>query len=274
MMDPSDSVLPGDQSSAEQERWILIVDDDPAVLDSLSTVLRPRFRVLTARTGAEGLKALGQHLFDLVLLDNVLPDMSGLVVLGTITRYLPSLPVILITGYGSEEVSVEAFREGARDYVKKPIKIEELMARIEQVFHARRRSGDVAVPEGEAGIPSTGAGVAITADTNLRRALAFMEANLHLHLSLEKVAREAGMSKFHFCRHFKALLGLSFREYLARRRIQRASILLRDQKRSLTEIYLDVGFKDQSHFGRVFRRITGQPPSRYRLLHRKTPPQP
>ena len=78
------------------------------------------------------------------------------------------------------------------------------------------------------------------------------------------------MSKFHFCRHFKAVVGMSFQEFLARRRIARASVLLRDHKRTVTEVYLEVGFKDLSHFGRVFRKVTGHPPSRFRLMERDT----
>ena len=65
---------------------------------------------------------------------------------------------------------------------------------------------------------------------------------------------------------FKSVTGLTFREFLTRRRIVRAIDLLRDQDRSLTDVYLDVGFKDLSHFSRVFRKVTGQSPSRFRRI--------
>jgi YesN/AraC family two-component response regulator len=259
-------------SPAKGRRRILIVDDDPAVLEALSTALAPHFHIVTARTGAEALEALGQHLLDLVLLDNVLPDITGLMILGIIKRYLPSLPVVLVTGYGSEEVSVQAFRGGARDYLKKPVQVGELVARVDQILTARRRAGEVAGADPCSDTETATADQEGFSDNNLRRALAFIEAHLHTHLSLEKVAREAGMSKFHFCRQFKTAMGMSFREFLARRRIDRASVLLRDQKRTVTEVYLEVGFKDLSHFGRVFRRVTGQPPSRFRLLERDASP--
>jgi YesN/AraC family two-component response regulator len=259
---------PGDSSPAKPSRSVLIVDDDPAVLEALGAALTPQFQVVTAQTGAEALEVLGQHLLDLVLLDQVLPDIPGLSILAIIKRYLPSLPVILMTGHGSEEMSVDAFRGGARDYLKKPIRLQELWVRIDHVLHARRRTGEV----GPA-VPAPGAEVLwaipeVIPDENLRRALEFIDANLHTHLLLEHVAREGGMSKFHFCRHFKSVMGMSFREFLARRRIERASVLLRDQKRTVTEVYLDVGFKDLSHFGRVFRRITGQLPSQFRFTYR------
>ena len=78
------------------------------------------------------------------------------------------------------------------------------------------------------------------------------------------------MSKFHFCRNFKSEMGLTFGEFLARRRIARAVELLRDPDRSLTDIYLDVGFKDMSHYGGVFRKLTGQSPSRFRRMAAET----
>jgi YesN/AraC family two-component response regulator len=269
----TDLATANSSSRTKAHRWILIVDDDPAVLEALSTALATQFQIVTARTGFEALEVLGQHLLDLVLLDNVLPDMPGLAILRIIKRYLPSLPVVLITGHGSEELSVKAFRGGARDYVKKPIQLGDLLARVDQILHARRRAGEVRAPARLPGSETSRAETAALLDNHLHRALAFIDANLHSHLSLEQAAREAGMSKYHFCRQFKAVLGMSFRECLARRRIERASVLLRDQKRSVTEVYLEVGFKDLSHFGRVFRKITGEPPSRFRLRDRNTPPQ-
>jgi AraC family transcriptional regulator len=101
-------------------------------------------------------------------------------------------------------------------------------------------------------------------EANLRRAMAFIETHLHTELRLDQVAREAGMSKFHFCRHFKNVADLTFREFLARRRIARGVELLRDRKRSVSDVYLDVGFKNLSHFSRVFLKVTGQSPSRFR----------
>jgi YesN/AraC family two-component response regulator len=267
-MHTADLALPTAWSTTTASRGVLIVDDDPAVLEALSTALSPQFRIVTARTGAEALEALGQCLLDLVLLDNVLPDIPGLTILGIIKRYLPSLPVVLITGYGTEEISIGAFRGGVGDYVKKPIQVGDLMARIDHILHARRRAGEAHAPHQSAGIRTLQVDQEDFTHNRLRRALAFIAANLHTHLSLEQVGREAGMSKFHFCRQFKAVMGMSFREFLARRRIERASVLLRDLHLSVTEVYLEVGFKDLSHFTRVFRKFTGLPPSRFRLVDR------
>ena len=245
---------------------ILIVDDDPAILEAVTVALVPPYKVLTAENGIEALGIVAQEMLSLVLLDYMLPDASGLALLHAIQRIAPSLPIILMTGFGSEDVAVESFRSGVRDYLKKPFSIPNLVAGVERILGPPKRTarpesstvlGPVAAwPSAERRLPSR----------SLQRAIAYVEAQLHTPLSLDRVAREAGMSKFHFCRVFKSVTGLTFREFLTRRRIVRAIDLLRDQDRSLTDVYLDVGFKDLSHFSRVFRKVTGQSPSRFRRI--------
>jgi AraC-like DNA-binding protein len=103
-------------------------------------------------------------------------------------------------------------------------------------------------------------------DVGVQRAIAFIDRQLHSEITLDQVAREAGMSKFRFCRNFKDVTGFTFREFLARRRIARAIELFRDKTRSVSDVYLDVGFKNLSHFSRVFSNLAGQSPSRYRQI--------
>lgn len=245
---------------------ILIVDDDPPILEALSAALAPPYEVLRTQSGLTAFEVVGHERLDLVLLDYVLPDVSGLTILRAIKKFFPSILVIVMTGFGSEDIAVEAFRAGARDYLKKPIGLRDLLARVETLLSGRQRCGETRSPlflGADASLSDVGRGYV---GSSVQRAMAFIEAHLDWHLSLDQVAREAGMSKFHFCRNFKGSTGFTFREFLARRRIVRATHLLREGHRSVSEVYLDVGFKDLSHFGRVFRKITGQPPSRYRRI--------
>jgi YesN/AraC family two-component response regulator len=243
---------------------ILIVDDDPPVLEALSAALAPPYEVLRARTGLAAFELFRQEPLDLVLLDYILPDVSGIATLRAIKRFFPWVLVVLMTGFGSEEIAIEAFRAGARDYLRKPISLRDLLARVETLLAGRQQHGDRRSPVFLGKVPALADAGLGPRDASFRRAIAFMDAHLDRHLSLDQVAREAGVSKFHFCRHFKANTGLTFREFLAQRRIARATELLREGNRSVSEVYLDVGFKDLSHFSRVFRKLTGQPPSRYR----------
>ena len=253
------------------EAFILVVDDDPGVGEAISSALGGTYSVQTVMTGAAALEAISSTPIDLVFLDHRLPDLPGTDVLRVIKRFFPSTLVILMTGYGSEDVAVDAFRGGARDYLKKPFDYRQLHQRIAPLLALRRTSAErrknplVHV----AGLPDASEPNGDHAETNHRarailRAIRYIEENLDGTLSLEAVARVAGMSKYHFCRRFKESSGLHFREFLARRRVERAKELLKRQGRTITDVFRDVGFKDMTHFTRVFKRLVGELPSDFR----------
>ncbi|HSD50150.1 MAG TPA: response regulator [Candidatus Methylomirabilis sp.] len=245
---------------------ILIVDDDPLILEALGAALVPPYEVLRAQTGLAALELIGHQPLDLVLLDYVLPDVSGFAVLRAFKQVFPQVLVIMMTGFGSEDIAVEAFRAGARDYLRKPIGLRDLLTRVEALLAARQPADEPKSPDFLGANPASPGAGPRSFGGSIQRAIAFMEAHLGGPLCLERVAREAGMSKFHFCRQFKDATGLTFREFLVRRRVARALGLLLDQNRSVSQVYQEVGFKDLGHFSRTFRKLTGQPPSRLRHL--------
>ncbi|HEY6641516.1 AraC family transcriptional regulator [Povalibacter sp.] len=97
----------------------------------------------------------------------------------------------------------------------------------------------------------------------LRRAVAFIEANLGERFSLELLANHAGVSRFHLARQFRQATGFSPMEYLMRQRIERGKRILARGDVSICEVAVALGFCDQSHFTRRFRRMTGQTPREY-----------
>lgn len=100
----------------------------------------------------------------------------------------------------------------------------------------------------------------------LRVILAYIDENLSRTIALQELAGLFGWSPHYFCRIFKQATGVSPHQYVLRRRIERAKVLLRDHKRELACIALEAGFGSQSHFGAIFRRLTGCTPKRFRQL--------
>lgn len=99
---------------------VLLIDDSETIQLAISAMLTSgNFLLTTAPTGAEGLLQIAQHPFDVVLLDYGLPDMDGLAVLQHILQEKPDLPVIIVTGSGSERIAVNALKSGAADYIIK-----------------------------------------------------------------------------------------------------------------------------------------------------------
>ncbi|WP_319526461.1 helix-turn-helix domain-containing protein [uncultured Desulfosarcina sp.] len=104
----------------------------------------------------------------------------------------------------------------------------------------------------------------------LRKALQFIHGNYQQQITLEMVARETAMSKYHFSRLFKQHMGLSFKQYLNRQRIEAAKSLIATSGYNITEASFAVGFNDASYFSRVFREIEGGPPKRLLSLSDST----
>lgn len=96
------------------------------------------------------------------------------------------------------------------------------------------------------------------------KAKQFIAQNQDSALCLATVAKAVNTSTFYFCKLFKRAIGLTFTDYLARVRIEKAKTLLLDRNRRVSEIAYDVGFQSLTHFNRVFRKIVGQSPSNYR----------
>jgi two-component system response regulator PilR (NtrC family) len=107
---------------------ILVVDDEEILQDVLGLLLRKEgYRPIAARSGEEGLMLYEREPVDLVLLDLMLPGMSGLEVLRQIRQRDPDQVVIIITAYSSIEGAIEAMRDGAFHYIPKPFKNEEVL---------------------------------------------------------------------------------------------------------------------------------------------------
>ncbi len=106
---------------------ILIVDDEPDILELLCmTIERMGFHATTACSIADANHQLSQNTFDLCLTDMRLPDGSGLDLVNHIQADYESMPVIVITAYGSVDVAIEAMKEGAFDFLSKPVELEKL----------------------------------------------------------------------------------------------------------------------------------------------------
>jgi twitching motility two-component system response regulator PilH len=112
---------------------VLLVDDSKTELHHLSEMLLKRgFEVRTAENGEEAMKRLAEEKPDLILMDVVMPGQNGFQLTRAITRdeRFTDVPVIMCTSKNQETDKVWGMRQGARDYVVKPVKAEELLAKI------------------------------------------------------------------------------------------------------------------------------------------------
>jgi len=127
---------------------ILVVEDEPAIRRGLCDVLAYRGYTPTAvEDGDAGLREGLEGGFDLVVLDVMLPGVSGFDVCEALRRADPALPILMLTARGSEDDVLRGFRSGADDYVTKPFSVGELMARVEALLRRARRGETTAAFE-------------------------------------------------------------------------------------------------------------------------------
>ena len=124
----------------ETKERILIIEDSEEIIDFLQdAILRPSgFEPLVSRTGQEGLHLAVEERPSLILLDLDLPQMAGMEVLQGLHDTVPNVPVVLMIFAGSEEIAVEAFRLGAKGYVVKPLKPQEVTEAVEDALREGR----------------------------------------------------------------------------------------------------------------------------------------
>jgi DNA-binding NtrC family response regulator len=123
---------------------ILVVDDEPSILKLLKEALTQwGYQVVCVGTGSEALEAIRTELFDAAITDIRMPEMSGLELLREIKRHDDSIEVVVMTGYPTIASAVEALKEGAYDYLSKPLILDELRHLMARVTERRFLKGEV-----------------------------------------------------------------------------------------------------------------------------------
>lgn len=118
---------------SEEKIRVLLVDDEVGFVDVLHKRLNKRgFSVTPATSGTQGIQVLRKNDFDVAILDFKLEDMDGIEVLEIFKKMVPDMPVIMLTGHGSEQAARDGMAHGAFDYLLKPCALEELLEKIDQ----------------------------------------------------------------------------------------------------------------------------------------------
>ncbi|MBC2703224.1 response regulator [Desulfobacula sp.] len=114
---------------------VLLVDDEKGYVNVLANRLSKRaIHATKAFSGTEAIQILRKNEFDVVVLDLKMEDMDGIEVLKIIKKMAPDLPVIFLTGHGSQEAAMEGISLGAFDYLTKPCELAELIEKIKQAY--------------------------------------------------------------------------------------------------------------------------------------------
>jgi signal transduction histidine kinase/DNA-binding LacI/PurR family transcriptional regulator/AraC-like DNA-binding protein len=243
-------------AAGHARKTILIVDDEPGVLDMHARIVRawsPECQIWQARNGREALELIRGGRPDLVLLDLMMPELDGFGVLEVMRNDPASsdIPVIVLTSQALTQDDMARLSRGVTNVLRKGLfSVEETMRHVEGALARNRQLG------GEA-------------QRLVRRAMALIHERYAEPISLAQLAGAVGVSKEYLARCFHQETGVTVVTYLNRYRIGQAKTLLDAGAHNLTEIALEVGFSSGPYFSRVFRQEVGVSPSEYRQAERK-----
>jgi len=231
------------------KKSLLLVDDDTVIRDVIKSALNNDYRVFEASTYLDAMKFPFQSV-DLAIVDYILPDRDGFEVLQSLRNKNPALPVIIITGYGDEDIIIRALRKNVTDYIKKPVNLQYLREKVSDILSDDKGKERDALPSHKG--------------RQLDSIARHIQKNYMGELTLDKLARLACMSRFSFCRAFKERFNQSFISYVNSIRLKNAGELLKDSRTSITEIAFLVGYRNSGHFNRVFKTVYKMSPREYR----------
>lgn len=252
-------------STADKEKLILlVVEDNPEVLDFVSSHFENEFDIHTAANGVIGLEKALELVPDMIISDVMMPEMDGVTLCKKIKTDARTshVPVILLTARTPLIFNIEGLETGADDYITKPFNLTILEARVWNLLDSRQKLRDRYRKE----ITLQPKNVAITSPDEkfLERVMNFIEKNIsEPSLSVEELGKEAGMSRVTLYRKIKALTNQTAVEFIRSVRLKRAAQLLEQNKLNVNEVAYMVGFLDIDYFRRCFKEEFGFTPKEF-----------
>jgi len=234
---------------------IFIVDDEMWIVIALRKQIEKSglpFEVVgEANNGVTALDAIMEKKPDVLFADIRMPGYNGLELMKLLKEKGISIKVVFISGYPDFEYTQSAIRLGAFDYLLKPVEQDKLNEMLERLLEAcdAQETGE---REEEVNL------------STMQRILQEVRQNYTENITLTDLSHKYGISISYLSALLKEELQMSFSEYIAARRIQKAKELLADERLSIDAIAGQVGYGDYFYFIKVFKKYTGISPSKYR----------
>lgn len=261
---------------------LLVVEDNKDLRDLLHLQLDGQFNIFTAANGVEGLRKVNLYQPDIIITDQMMPEMTGTEMIYSIRNdfQISHIPIIMLTAKTDDESKIEAIHMGANVYITKPFNIDYLVACIEQLLSDRKVFREKIWKQEQP--------LAIVNPTQnesyekflqekdfqfLEKIHQVIEENLdNSDFNIDSIADTLGISRSAFYKKLKSLTGLAPVDMIKDYRLQKSLELLQNTDLSISEIAFSVGFREAGYFGKCFRKKYNQTPSDYISNHRKKTP--
>ncbi len=260
---------PAAVGSEADRTTVLVIDDQSDIRLFLRGHLEPRYRVVEAADGAEGLAMARELLPDLVVSDVMMPEMDGFALCRALKQdpELDWVPVVLLTARATLDDKLVGLGGGADAYLTKPCDARELVARIDNLIASRRQlERRFAVEPSRPALPLAPGVQPVNGDREwLEEVAGAIEAGLDEEaFSVEILAERLAVHRTQLFRRLRELTGLSPARLILRRRLERAAAHLSEDGATVSQAAYAAGFHSVAHFSRRFHDLYGRSPSAWR----------
>ncbi len=241
---------------------ILIVEDERFIRQGLKVIIQRSGyctgEIIECKDGLEALDAVQKHSFDLVITDIKMEKMDGLQFIKCLKELNIKLHIVVISGYDEFEYAVEAMRNGASDYLLKPVEREvlcKLLCKVDEEINGERTSN--------VEIKDQSFSYADKKD-KIESAVNYINKNYKADINMAFVSNRVSMNYTYFSESFSEIMGMGFADYVKLVRVNAAKKLLETTDMRIADISIETGFKEDKHFIKTFKAIAGITPGQYR----------
>lgn len=239
---------------------VLVVDDEPKILESLSIILEEDFNILIASNGKEGLTVFNANPnISMILLDIDMPIMNGVEALESIRDVNSKVIVLIMTGKSCHEYASSCADLHIHGYMKKPVEPEKLINRIKELLSIDDYQVLHNYWKGKYARKWT------SNNPTVKRALTYIHQNIHKCITREDVSNYLEMTPDHLCKMLKKECDLGTSDYINRYRIFKCQeYLISNPNITINQAAARLGISDTNYFGRVFKKYTGLTPTEFK----------
>jgi len=245
---------------------LILVDDEPWALAGLRKIVKQQeklFDIAAETTNpVEALGLIRQLKPDAVFTDIRMPEVSGIDLMKIIRSEGLETEFVIISGFAEFSYAQESLRLGAFDYCLKPLQLKEadkLLKTLWEYLEEKNKQNNL---NAEESLPILAGGEYVNPD--FMELLAYMKANFQNEMSLLSLAEKFHLNHTYCSELFSKITNKNYSKYLSKLRIDNACRLLESTSMSIEQIAYKTGFNDYYYFSKVFKKITGLSPLKYR----------
>ena len=268
--DSNQKVVTSEMSSTNQKHFLnlLIIEDNLDVASYLKSLLSKEYNIFIANDGKEGFDKALQITPDLIISDVMMPKLDGFSLCKQLKNDIRTshIPIILLTALADQNSKLDGLGVGADAYLAKPFNTKELFVRIDKLISLRkslRKHYKHIISDKNLVYPSKNVN---KEETFINKVRQILEDNLaDEDFGINQLCDNLAMSRSQLYRKFSSLTDLTVHQFIMTLKLQKAKDLLVTTDLNVSEVALDTGFKNISHFSRVFTQEFGKNPSKFKV---------